>query len=144
MGHAILPIVVHTFLIKDNKVFLIRRANTSFMDGTWFGAAGRLDENEKIVDGAIRETKEEIGIDLRKENLSKPLVMHFKDHTGKIRISFFFYVKNFDGEPKNNEPDKASEAQWFSIDNLSEDTAPHVKLALEKILKGETFIEYGF
>jgi len=39
MWHAILPVTVQVFLIKDNQVFLIKRANTGFMDGKWFGAA---------------------------------------------------------------------------------------------------------
>lgn len=143
MSNIGLPIAVHIFLLKENKVLLMERANTGFLDGMWSVPAGRLEANESIREGAMREAKEEVGVLINAAHLSKPLVMHHKDERGE-RIYFFFVAPEWEGEPVNCEPDKCSRLEWFSLQSLPEHIVPHIKTALDGIANGETYMEFGF
>ncbi|MFC1615422.1 NUDIX domain-containing protein [Patescibacteria group bacterium] len=90
MNHAILPIAVHIFLIKDEKVFLMQRAGTGFKDGQWSVPAGRLDVGESVKRAVAREAKEEINAEVDIKNISTPLVMHHKDERGE-RLYFLLF-----------------------------------------------------
>jgi 8-oxo-dGTP diphosphatase len=107
---------VFILLAKDDKVFLIKRANTGWEDGKWSIMGGHLDGNETAVHAAIREANEEAGVVIKPEELQFFNVAHIITNSERIHLSFVSY--KWDGEPKNNEPDKASEVGWFSMDNL--------------------------
>jgi 8-oxo-dGTP diphosphatase len=69
-----LPVALHVFLVdeKANKVLLLKRANTGFLDGFWSVPAGRLDEGESASVGAKRELLEEVGLKTRNGNWNSP------------------------------------------------------------------------
>lgn len=50
------------FVFKDNKTLLIEH---KALGGVWLMPGGHLEENEIPTDGAVRETKEETGLDVR-------------------------------------------------------------------------------
>lgn len=143
MSNIALPIAVHIFLLKENKVLLMERINTGFQDGKWSVPAGRLELNETIRSGAVREAKEEVGVFINNATLNKPLVMHHKDERGE-RIYFFFTSHRWEGEIKNCEPAKCSRIDWFEIKKLPENIVPHIRVALNKMREGETYVEFGF
>ncbi|TDF93738.1 NUDIX domain-containing protein [Paenibacillus piri] len=45
-------------------VLLLKRQNTGFEDGKWSVDAGRMDGGEEVKAAAIREAKEEAGVDI--------------------------------------------------------------------------------
>ncbi len=53
---------VYLILIKENKVLLLKRANTGYEDGNYSLVAGHMDGNETIKQAMIREATEEAGI----------------------------------------------------------------------------------
>lgn len=63
-------IIVHALLFNENKeALLIRRSsNDIVLPGIWDIPGGTLDDGEDPEQGAIRETKEETGLDVK--NLS--------------------------------------------------------------------------
>ena len=63
------PIGIFIMLRQDDKVLLQLRQNCSF-SGYWGFVGGHLDGNEQIVSAAIREAKEEIGVDISPEDLT--------------------------------------------------------------------------
>lgn len=142
-NRAFLPCAVFVFLIKGNKALLIERMRTGFNDNTWSVPAGKLDPDESVVEGAMREVREEIGIIVKKRNLSTPLALNFRGEFGD-RIFFFFICRTWSGTPKNNEPDRHGQVKWFALNKLPLGVNKHVDFALKKILKGETYAEYGF
>jgi ADP-ribose pyrophosphatase YjhB (NUDIX family) len=85
--HARLPVAVHIFLLRDNHVLLLRRANTGYEDGKYSVVAGHLDGGESVTQAAIREAHEEVGITLRLTDLTVVGVMH-RVSTDE-RIDFF-------------------------------------------------------
>lgn len=143
MNHANLPVAVHMFFLKDDKLFLIKRFNTGFMDGYWSVPAGRLDEHETITQAALREAREEVGANVAFEDLSKPFFMHHKDDRGE-RMYVFFLCSSWSGELKNLEQDKCDDAKWFGVTNLPDNIVPHIKYALQQMIDKNTFSEYGF
>lgn len=133
---------VYLFLIKDSKLFLLRRKNTGWMDGKYGIPAGHLEPDETILQAMIRETKEEAGIEIDLQNLKLVHVMHRKSNFDYVDL--FFTVETWDGEPKLAEKEKADDAQWFSIENLPQNILTHIKIAFENYQKNIIFSEFGF
>lgn len=143
MNHAILPVAVHVILVRNDKILLLHRENTGFNDDKWSVPAGRLDSGESIISGAIREAEEEVGVKIDPKNFESTLIMHHHDDRGE-RIYSFFLCREWENEPVNSEPDKCKEIAWFKIVDLPETTIKHVKVAIESILKGVNYLEFGF
>lgn len=140
--HQVIP-AVHLFLIKDEKVLLLRRYNTGYEDGNYSVPAGHIDLGEHAVLAMIREAKEEIDIDLDESQLEMSHVMN-RLSDGEERIDFFFVVRDWQGEPIINEKNKCDQLKWFSIDNLPENTIPYIQVALENINKKVVYSYLGY
>ncbi|OGZ84413.1 MAG: hypothetical protein A2599_00910 [Candidatus Staskawiczbacteria bacterium RIFOXYD1_FULL_39_28] len=138
----------YVLLIKDGKVLLQRRCNTGYMDGKYSLPAGHVDEGENYSQCAIREAKEEIGVDLKPEDLKFAHLMHrlsdpeWKDL--KYRIDVFFITEKWEGVPRIMEPDKADDLSWFDLNNLPENIIPYVRLAVDSIRNKTFYSEHGW
>ena len=56
---------VFLFFTKGKKVLLQKRMNTGFMDGYYDATvSGHIEANESITQAALRETREEIGLEV--------------------------------------------------------------------------------
>ncbi|MPZ25464.1 MAG: NUDIX domain-containing protein [Micromonosporaceae bacterium] len=53
---------VHLIIRREGRIVMLRRANTGYGDGRLHLPSGHLERNESVVDGVIREAKEEIGV----------------------------------------------------------------------------------
>ena len=56
-------IVAQVCVKKDDKILMVQE-NKEGKKGKWNMPAGKLDDNESIIEAAIRETKEETNIDV--------------------------------------------------------------------------------
>lgn len=102
------------FLIKNNQVLLLR---VHYPDGheIWNGAAGWVEEGETIEEGITREIKEEIQVDVKKEDLKKEYEYSYNG------IPFTAYtIKNWIGEPEANER-SIKEVRWFNFNEIPYD-----------------------
>lgn len=133
----------YLFLIEDNKILLQRRYQTGFEDGNYGVPAGHLDGGETAKEGCVREIKEEIGIDLKPEDLTVVAVMHRKAQNDE-RIDFFMTTSRYEGEVQNCEPDKCDDLSWFPLDDLPENIVEYVKVAIESYKSGAFYSEYGW
>ena len=127
------------------EVLLQLRQNTGWMDGFWdLGASGHVDKGETLIDAAIRETNEELEINVIPEDVEFLHLSH--NNYGENRIYYCFYVKikNYSGEIKIGEPKKCAELKWFGIENLPENIIPVQKSALENYQKGIIYNEIGW
>lgn len=106
----------------DGKVLFGQRhpdpgkADSAFLSaGEWTLPGGKLDWGESFEEGAIREVKEETGIDIQ-----NPEVISV--HNCKNEHSHFMTVgllaRAWKGEAQVNEPDEIIEWQWFNLQNL--------------------------
>ena len=137
-----LIIDVHLFLLKDDKILLIKRANTGYMDGYYHVPAGHLEGNERLIDALIRETKEEVGIEIKEEDVHLVHLMHNKSDTE--RLALFFEAQKWRGKVKNMEPQKHSEIGWFKLNRLPKKTVPYAKEAIKNYRQGTIFSHFGW
>lgn len=137
-----MPVAVHLLLIQDDKILLIKRFNTGYCDNMFSLPAGHVEKGENVRDAMIRETKEEINIDVSKK-LKIIQVMNRKG-TDQERIDYFFLAKKWKGIINNNEPNKCSLIKWVNIDKLPKNTIPYAKYAIEMYLKKEKFTMFDW
>lgn len=135
--------IVYLVLIQEGKVLLLRRFNTGFFDGLYSLPAGHLEEHETLVQGVIRESREEIGIEVDPENLKLVHIIHAKDNFDE-RILFFFEIEAWTNEPEIMEPDKCDDLSWHDIQNLPENVIPYIKQAIENFSRGVLYSEHGW
>lgn len=136
-----LPIGIFIMLRQDDCVLLQLRQNCSF-DGFWGFVGGHLDGNEQIATAAIREVKEEIGIDIHPDDLILKTICH--SNKGAEYLQFYFECRKWDGKIENKEPHKCKSLQWHKWDNLPENMCPYLKEAVCKINNHATFYEDDF
>lgn len=55
-----MKVIAGCVIKKDNKILMVKEANPQYY-GQWNYPAGKVEEYEKITEGAIRETLEETG-----------------------------------------------------------------------------------
>jgi 8-oxo-dGTP diphosphatase len=111
------------------------------MDGYYSLPAGHLDGGESLVEGMIREAKEEINITIEPKDLK---LVHVSNNlvSDPERIDFFFLCTSWTGDLKINEPDKCDDIKWVSIDNIPENTTKTVKTALIGAENNTNYSEY--
>lgn len=133
---------VHLFLIRQDRVLLLRRYNTGYEDGKLSVIAGHLDGGEQVKRAAQREAKEEVGVDLPLDDLRVVGVMHRL--TTDERIDWFLAADRWRGEPQIREPDRCSQLLWSSLDDLPSDVIPYVRRSLQNYLEGRWFDSFGW
>jgi 8-oxo-dGTP pyrophosphatase MutT (NUDIX family) len=134
------PVTVQLFFFRDNQILLLRRFNTGFRDGEYTVPAGHIDGGEDIMVAAVREAKEEAGVEVAVNDLTFSTVMHRIED--EERIDFFFLVHAWTGEAYNAEPEKCDDLQWFDLNRLPENTVPYVRQAIGNHHAGVAFDEY--
>jgi len=122
---------VHLLIYRNDQVMLLKRKNTGFEDGKWSVVAGRMDGGEEVIAAAIREAKEEAGIDIDPDHLQIVGVMHRKNKDSEW-IDFYLKVQEWKGKIINAEPHKCEELKWFEVNRLPENMIAYVRKAVEK------------
>ena len=82
----------------DGKILLLERANTGYADGQLCPPSGHLEADETVVDGAVREANEEVGVLIERADLRFTHVIHYRSPEGQGRIGFFFTANQWRGE----------------------------------------------
>ncbi len=103
-------------IIKDGKVLLGKRKGF-YGGGSWSFPGGHLEFNEKIEDCAIREVREEVGINIK--NIKKAYFTNDAFPKEKEPYVVLYVVAEYDsGEVQVMEPDNCEEWGWFDWDDL--------------------------
>lgn len=149
------PVTVHLLFFRGDQILLLRRFNTGFEDGNYSVPAGHLDGGETVRRAAVREAREEVGVQLDPNNIEFASVMHrLSDNalfplsgTGADideRVDFFVHIKDWGSEPFNAEPEKCDELRWCDLDALPQNTIPYIRQAIKNYLEGVPFDEFGW
>lgn len=133
---------VHLFLIRDGQVLLLRRRNTGYEDGNYSVIAGHLNGGEKVKTAAIREAREEAGIEIAPQDIAVVGVMHRR--SDDERVDFFLTASSWSGEIVNNEPGKCDDLSWFEFDGLPENVIPYVRRGFENYRRERWFESFGW
>ncbi|MES9603420.1 NUDIX domain-containing protein [Actinomadura sp. NPDC000929] len=142
-------IAPHVLLRRDDgAVLMLRRFNTGYRDGWLCPPAGRIEPGEDVLAAAIREAWEETGVTLHRDDAVFSHVMHRTAASlpGPCHAvsDYWFTFRNWAGEPRAAEPDKASEALWIDPAEPPPDLIPHCAQVLAAIGRGEAFSVHGW
>ncbi len=101
--------------------------------GFWNGVGGKQSGDESIRQAAVREAKEEIGVDVRM--LRKMAELQFTDNQGKKSSATVYFCDSWTGVPIESEEMRPS---WFNIDEIPyEQMWPDDRYWLPKLLRGD-------
>lgn len=113
----------HVMLIDDDmRVLLSQRRdnrNPNF-DGFWHLPSGKLDAGESVLNAAVREAEEEVGVIIDPTDLRHVHTIHVNGSGPEPRLGLFFEARHWLGEPTNREPDKCAAVAWFPVNDLPE------------------------
>ncbi|MEK7665174.1 MAG: NUDIX domain-containing protein [Patescibacteria group bacterium] len=140
-------------LIRDDKILLQRRFNTGFQDGKYSLPAGHADKGENFTKAIIRETKEEIGVDLKQKDLRVIHVMcrdSRADYPQGVnegineRVDVFFTTKKWQGHIEIKESNKCDDLSWFDLSNLPDNIIPYIRQVVDCIKNKTFYSEFGW
>lgn len=119
---------------KNNKILMQKRKKS------WLGYAppgGHVEDFESLVECAIREVKEETGIDVL--NLKFNSITHFVKSDGRY-IVFNYYTEDFYGELI--EENLEGEPLWLDIEKLDEyELSDGLKERFERMFFDKNIVE---
>ena len=133
---------LHLVLLRDGMVLLGKRLNAEFGTGQYHVPAGHLEADETVVDGILREGREETGISLSQDDVELIYVMHFRGKSD--RLGLFFMAESWSGEIRNMEPLKCAGWEWIGVNNLPVNLVPYARKALTDILSDRRLGLFGW
>lgn len=120
------PHYVVTFMFSDdwNYILLMKKLKPAYLAGKWNGPGGRVEESDPtIIHAALREIKEETGIDLYGQSVYAQHIIHmmFAESADAMKEGNFHYVDflcmNTDLIYKRKQMEK-EELRIFSVKQL--------------------------
>jgi 8-oxo-dGTP diphosphatase len=125
--NSVIRIGCEIFVLNNDNILLGKRKNC-YGAGEWGLPGGHLEYNEKLVDAATRELKEELGI----EATDLRICCIVDDVEGnKHYIHVAFVLTRYNGNIELLEPDKCEEWRFFDQKKLP----PNVFSAHKKIIE---------
>lgn len=107
-------LTVDTVIIKDNKIVLVKRLNDPYKNH-WALPGGFVEYGEKVESAAIREAKEETGLDIELDKLVGVYSDANRDPRGHTVT--VVYTAHIVGGKLQSDSD-AGDAKFVVIDNL--------------------------
>ena len=133
---------VYLILREKEKVLLLLRKNTGYLDEHWSLPAGHVELGESATQGMIREAEEELGIVVGPEDLKIVHIMHRK--TNRMNVDIFFECYNWKGDVENREPEKCGGLEFFSLTSLPSPFVDYNMIVLKPTEEREFYSEWGF
>ncbi|MGK2349195.1 NUDIX domain-containing protein [Actinomyces sp. W5033] len=118
------------------EVLLQLRLGTGYMDGYWAcGAAGHVEAGESVLDAAVREAREELGVGVEAAALDPLTVTHRTNDLGadpiEQRVDWFFALWRWQGEPTRAEAARSAGLAWYPLDALPSRVPPHERQVMD-------------
>ena len=120
---------VRCYLIKDNEVVVTKYKKGNKKEGYYDIPGGKIEEGEIPKQTAIREMKEETGIEIQNLKYKGIMTIEYPD---RMFIFDTFISKEYEGEPQEFEENTS---EWIDIDEL---------LKKEKILSNIILLDKFF
>lgn len=120
---------VRCYLIKDNKVVVTKYNKGNKKEGYYDIPGGKIENGELPKQTAIREMKEETGIDIKSLKYKGIMTIEYPD---RIFLFDVFISSEYEGKPKDFEENTS---EWIEINDL---------LQKEKILSNIIILDRFF
>ena len=130
-------ITATVYIVNDNRILLHKHKKYN----TWFPVGGHLRSNELPHEAAIREVKEETGLDItlletehvsnfdigRVERIPEPFCLYHEDDINEQFLDFIYIGISSQNQVEPNITE-SQELRWFSKEELqAEEIKIHVK-----------------
>jgi mutator protein MutT len=142
--HKLIPAVFIIFKHKG-KILLSRRFNTGHADGMYSFPSGHVEPTESFVVAAIREAKEEVGVQVKAKDLKFIYCQHDYFNSPNPNempyINIFLLCEKWKGEMENVEPEKCDDLKWVDPKKLPKNTIHYIKEVVKGILNKKHFSE---
>lgn len=117
----VIKVGVGLYILNDRKQVLLGLRKSPHGYGTWCPPGGHMEFGESNAEAAVREAKEETGLDISEGHVRLAGVTndYFKE-SNKHYITLNMVTCVCAGEPRVTEPDKCAEWRWFDVDKLPE------------------------
>jgi 8-oxo-dGTP pyrophosphatase MutT (NUDIX family) len=127
------------FLIKKDKGVItdicLAMKRRGFGTGRYNGVGGKVEEGETIKDAAIRETKEEVGVDVQDLSPCAEITFIYSHKPEWDQVTHIFFCENWSGEPTEGEE---VSPKWFSVADIPYiNMWPDDSFWLPKVLAGD-------
>ena len=120
---------VRCFLIKDDKVVVTKYKSGNKKEGYYDIPGGKIEDGEIPEQTAIREMREETGLEVKKFKYKGNMIIEYPDR----KFDFDVFISNeYDGEPQEFEENTS---EWIVISEL---------LQKEKILSNIVILDRFF
>jgi 8-oxo-dGTP diphosphatase len=132
------PLVgVGAVIVEQGRVLLVKRGHPP-LQGDWSIPGGVLELGETVRQAAVREAREETGLNVVPQELLGVFDRVLRDESGRVRYHYLlvdFLCRRVDGDLLA--AGDADEVRWFSPAELeklplAEDTAEVIRLGMEK------------
>ncbi|MBM7096909.1 8-oxo-dGTP diphosphatase [Bacillus sp. H-16] len=99
---------------KSDQVLMLQKPSR----GWWVAPGGKMEPRESVKESAVREFKEETGIDLHEPTLRGvfTVVVEEEGKTVNEWMLFTFYAENFSGELLSESPE--GHLEWQPAENI--------------------------
>lgn len=127
-------IAVYLIGIKHNQILLGKRINASHMNNHWSLPAGHVFEGESVYEAIIRESKEECGINISKQELS--MIGAFHQYSDPWDYANYVFKIDLTGHTiVNSEPHACEELKFFDIDHMPQPMADYIRWIIDKSVR---------
>jgi 8-oxo-dGTP diphosphatase len=126
----------------DGRILLARRSGVAYGDGLWGLPGGHAELTESWSAAAVREVREEIGVEVDPADLDPVGVQRYLDGAWH-GVDVLFRTRRWTGTPRPVA--ECSDLDWFPPDDLPADALPWLAPTLQLHLdRGTWFLETGF
>lgn len=107
---------VHTWILNSKGEFLVqkRTPNKRVFPNKWSQTGGAVDEGESTLQAALRECKEELGIDIQQENME--LILSFKRKYDFVDV--WLVRQDVDIDTLVLQEDEVADVKWATVDEI--------------------------
>jgi ADP-ribose pyrophosphatase YjhB (NUDIX family) len=110
-------------VVWNRKTLLLQQSKKGRHPGKWGMPGGRLKKGESLVDGALREVKEETNLDIEIKGLIETGVKSHPDR--KISVVVIYLAKSKTTPPKTIlNDDSISLYKWVTLGEIKKDKYP--------------------
>ena len=120
---------------KGEVLMGLRSQNAKNERGKWTFPGGEVEFGETLVECAVREAREEFGIEVKPLRLLK-VIDHILPQEQQHWVNPVFEAELVRGKPKIMEPHKIEKIAWFSINSLPENITVNLKQLFKDIKDG--------
>jgi 8-oxo-dGTP diphosphatase len=129
---------VGVLIFKDNRVLLAKRKG-SHGEGEYAFPGGHLEFGESFANCAIRETREEAGIEI--SDIGFQYLANIMKYGGKQYVHIGLTAKWLSGEPQVLEPNKSEAWGWYPVDRAPEPLFEMCRLSIKSYNDGQTYYD---